>query len=288
MMMKTPVTHTSSIDNFLRNIATSSNTGGRLRVTCMKTAAISRTSMSRTVKAITSTLRRKKATAEFTSQCSRLSSASGRIHSKSCFVQFHKVTSSAASSWMCIASTSGFREMSTFPDWKSKSMSNLNAMHGLVMPKTSMTTKTMQTTTVHTSAGNGLKPKPVFGSPSSMPTSPFVGARTPSEEIVEATQNVAKQVKPMSRSIKPIKIGGLLRPRMRYVRSMYANISGEAHFEIRCTNITDFRAQLLFPELLLCRRMPPTTSKINLAIGSTMAKPTTNTQPSSEPEISNS
>mmetsp|Transcript_83068 Transcript_83068/g.240393 ORF Transcript_83068/g.240393 Transcript_83068/m.240393 type:complete len:211 (-) Transcript_83068:620-1252(-) len=207
-MMRMPVTQTSNIDNFRRNTAISNKNLGRFRVACTRIAMINNTAMSKTVNTMTKTLNKKNAIPELASQCFLSSSWSGDVHSSNLVVQFQRVTSSAAISCTCNISMRGFKSIFTFPDSNNKFMSKRSAIQGSVKPMTNTMANPMQKTIVQISIAIVLKRHLPPGSSSSRWSSCLVGARTPSDETVDATQKVAKQLKPMSKSICPSMIGG--------------------------------------------------------------------------------
>mmetsp|Transcript_560 Transcript_560/g.1915 ORF Transcript_560/g.1915 Transcript_560/m.1915 type:complete len:218 (-) Transcript_560:581-1234(-) len=216
MITTTPVMQTSSIDNFLRTCPTSIIQRGRPSgFTCRITAMMKQRHTSKIVNPTTRPLSSKKPSALLSPQWSR--SSEGVIQPQRFTMQSLMLTSSAACSWTWSISTIGFSEMSTCPDWKIKSMSSLKDMHVAVQPKYIITQKTTASTDTPLKRTSGEKLQ--GGSFSLSPNSNLVGARTPKEDIVEAMQNVAKQVKPMSKQKSPFKIGGWFKPRMRYINN---------------------------------------------------------------------
>mmetsp|Transcript_125624 Transcript_125624/g.361181 ORF Transcript_125624/g.361181 Transcript_125624/m.361181 type:complete len:209 (+) Transcript_125624:320-946(+) len=208
MMMHTPTMQTSSIDSFLKTCAHSKREDREHTTNLlhrMQAAKKSNKIMSKMVKPSTNTLINTKAMMQLASQPGR--SSDGGIHSQRQLMHRWTLTSLAASSWMPSISTIGFKDTSIWPLAKTNSMSSRKAMQGIVLPKYSIAPNKMKRRAVPSKTGLVWSFQ-ALASECRKPRSRPVGARTPKEQIVEATQKVAKHEKPMSKLKLPIKIGG--------------------------------------------------------------------------------
>mmetsp|Transcript_23714 Transcript_23714/g.68203 ORF Transcript_23714/g.68203 Transcript_23714/m.68203 type:complete len:263 (-) Transcript_23714:263-1051(-) len=170
---------------------------------------------------------------------------------------------------------------------KSKSMSKCRDMLGLVKPSTRSPPKQAANKVTTTAA----TPLPIrYGdfrdSADALSTltscAGASGRRIPNEETVEATQNTEKQVKPMFNTMPLLRFGGLFKPRIKHVSKMYANISGQAHFEITWTARMHSLAQSTWRGLPCCHRCPSNRSP-TFSIGMMIAYTVTRIQPACIP-----
>mmetsp|Transcript_11681 Transcript_11681/g.29984 ORF Transcript_11681/g.29984 Transcript_11681/m.29984 type:complete len:221 (-) Transcript_11681:131-793(-) len=111
------------------------------------------------------------------------------------------------------------------------------------------------------------------------------GSGMPSEEIVEQTQKALKQEKPVSSRADVRMIGSCISTRTKWTSKMYANMSGDAHLEMCCTEKMKKRARETRYGLLAFRRSSPSRSIAILTPGMTMAYSATSTAPLLEPVV---
>mmetsp|Transcript_58205 Transcript_58205/g.151240 ORF Transcript_58205/g.151240 Transcript_58205/m.151240 type:complete len:225 (+) Transcript_58205:810-1484(+) len=112
-----------------------------------------------------------------------------------------------------------------------------------------------------------------------------VGRATPREDTVEQTQNMLKQEKPMSSCAAVRMAGGEPSLRTRYTNRMYANMSGEAHFEMTCTACMHPLDTCTLARLWENRSISAMAMSTSFRIGTTIAYRTTSVAPLPDPVV---
>merc|ERR1719401_764104 len=195
----------------------------------------------------------------------------------------HTLTSFRRSAPKFMESRTSFIGSSSGFTWYSKSMSMCSDMLFAVRPTTRRQLKPADSTKRTATAALLPSHDELLATllASSRGTS---GTWMPKDDTVEPTKKTEKQVKPMSKSMKLLTLGGLSRPRIKYISKMYANMSGEAHFEMACTTKMHRRAQRTLVAPPRCRYWPKPSST-SLSTGMTIAYNATKMAPVTMPSL---